>query len=163
MLLLYYVIKLIVCRFCISHLIILLFSVIFFLFTGNIIGDGPQLRDYVISLGVVQPLLSFINPEIPIGFLRNVTWVVVNLCRNKEPPPPQQTIKEILPALNILIHHQDTSVSPSFIQCYLTFLHTIYNVVIIYSGPSIQKGNLGKSPLDLPVLTSPHGIPPLPF
>ncbi|XP_045610372.1 importin subunit alpha-3 isoform X3 [Procambarus clarkii] len=77
---------------------------------GNIIGDGPQLRDYVISLGVVQPLLSFINPEIPIGFLRNVTWVVVNLCRNKEPPPPQQTIKEILPALNILIHHQDTSI-----------------------------------------------------
>lgn len=78
--------------------------------SGNIIGDGPQLRDYVISLGVVQPLLSFINPEIPIGFLRNVTWVIVNLCRNKEPPPPQQTIKEILPALNILIHHHDTSV-----------------------------------------------------
>ncbi|XP_069955536.1 importin subunit alpha-3-like isoform X2 [Cherax quadricarinatus] len=77
---------------------------------GNIIGDGPQLRDYVISLGVVEPLLGFINPEIPIGFLRNVTWVVVNLCRNKEPPPPQETIKEILPALNILIHHQDTSI-----------------------------------------------------
>ncbi|KAK3893053.1 hypothetical protein Pcinc_003099 [Petrolisthes cinctipes] len=77
---------------------------------GNIIGDGPQLRDYVISLGVVQPLLSFINPDIPIGFLRNVTWVVVNLCRNKEPPPPHPTIKEILPALNILINHQDTSI-----------------------------------------------------
>merc|ERR1739838_55759 len=77
---------------------------------GNIIGDGPQLRDYVISLGVVQPLLNFINPEIPIGFLRNVTWVIVNLCRNKEPPPPQPTIKEILPALNMLIHHHDTSI-----------------------------------------------------
>ena len=48
---------------------------------GNIIGDGPHLRDYVIQLGVVQPLLTFINPEIPISFLRNVTWVVVNLCR----------------------------------------------------------------------------------
>ncbi len=42
---------------------------------GNIIGDGPHLRDYVIGLGVVQPLLSFINPDIPISFLRNVTWV----------------------------------------------------------------------------------------
>lgn len=42
---------------------------------GNIIGDGPHLRDYVINLGVVQPLLSFIKPDIPITFLRNVTWV----------------------------------------------------------------------------------------
>lgn len=78
---------------------------------GNIIGDGPHLRDYVIELGVVQPLLSFIKPEIPISFLRNVTWVIVNLCRNKDPPPPIQTIKELLPALNALIHHSDTNVS----------------------------------------------------
>jgi len=77
---------------------------------GNIIGDGPHLRDYVIGLGVVQPLLSFINPEIPISFLRNVTWVVVNLCRNKDPPPPVQTIREILPALNMLIHHSDINI-----------------------------------------------------
>merc|ERR1712062_810024 len=36
---------------------------------GNIIGDGPHLRDYVIQLGVVEPLLSFISPDIPITFL----------------------------------------------------------------------------------------------
>ena len=36
----------------------------------NFAGDGPALRDYVISLGVVQPLLMFINPDIPISFLR---------------------------------------------------------------------------------------------
>ena len=77
---------------------------------GNIIGDGPALRDYVIQLGVVQPLLTFINPEIPISFLRNVTWVVVNLCRNKDPPPPVATIKEILPALSMLIHHSDINI-----------------------------------------------------
>jgi importin subunit alpha-4/3 len=77
---------------------------------GNIIGDGPCLRDYVIKLGVVHPLLSFIKPEIPIPFLRNVTWVIVNLCRNKEPPPPTDTIKEILPALNLLIHHTDVNI-----------------------------------------------------
>ena len=83
----------------------------FFFLPGNIIGDGPHLRDYVIELGVVQPLLQFISPEIPITFLRNVTWVVVNLCRNKDPPPPVQTIREILPALNMLIHHTDLNVS----------------------------------------------------
>jgi len=78
---------------------------------GNIIGDGPIPRDYVINLGVVPPLLTFIKPDIPITFLRNVTWVIVNLCRNKDPPPPVQTIKEILPALNVLIHHNDINVS----------------------------------------------------
>ncbi|XP_066456662.1 importin subunit alpha-3 isoform X2 [Eleutherodactylus coqui] len=77
---------------------------------GNIIGDGPQCRDYVISLGVVKPLLSFINPSIPITFLRNVTWVMVNLCRHKDPPPPMETIQEILPALCVLIHHTDVNI-----------------------------------------------------
>ncbi|UYV77513.1 KPNA4 [Cordylochernes scorpioides] len=86
---------------------------------GNIIGseeidvctgDGPVLRDYVIQLGVVQPLLSFIKPDIPLNFLRNVTWVIVNLCRNKDPPPPTDTIREILPALCLLINHVDTSI-----------------------------------------------------
>ncbi|XP_023555484.1 importin subunit alpha-3 [Octodon degus] len=77
---------------------------------GNIIGDGPQCRDYVISLGVVKPLLSFISPSIPITFLRNVTWVMVNLCRHKDPPPPMETIQEILPALCVLIHHTDVNI-----------------------------------------------------
>ncbi|KAK4880320.1 hypothetical protein RN001_008466 [Aquatica leii] len=77
---------------------------------GNIIGDGPHLRDFVIELGVVNPLLSFIKPDIPISFLRNVSWVIVNLCRNKDPPPPMHTIKEILPALNVLIHHTDINI-----------------------------------------------------
>lgn len=81
---------------------------------GNIIGDGPVLRDYVIELGIVQPLLSFIKPEIPISFLRNVTWVIVNLCRNKDPPPPIHTIEELLPALNLLIHHSDINVRRVF-------------------------------------------------
>ncbi|KAL4656935.1 importin subunit alpha-4-like [Arapaima gigas] len=46
-------------------------------------------------IGVVKPLLSFINPSIPITFLRNVTWVIVNLCRNKDPPPPIETVQEV--------------------------------------------------------------------
>jgi hypothetical protein len=79
------------------------------------VGDGPECRDYVIKEGAVKPLLAFINPNIPLPFLRNVAWVIVNLCRNKEPPPPLETIQEILPALNQLIHHTDINVS------YITF------------------------------------------
>lgn len=72
-----------------------IFNVISFTTIFISVGDGPQCRDYVISLGVVKPLLSFINPSIPITFLRNVTWVIVNLCRNKDPPPPMETVQEV--------------------------------------------------------------------
>lgn len=77
---------------------------------GNIIGDGPHCRDYVIDLGVVEPLLLFISRSIPITFLRNVTWVMVNLCRHKDPPPSMETIQQILPALLHLIHYSDVSI-----------------------------------------------------
>lgn len=73
---------------------------------GNIIGDGPHFRDYCLQLGILQPLLAFINPEIPLGFLRNVTWVIVNLCRAKEPPLAPEVVSIILPALALLINHE---------------------------------------------------------
>lgn len=89
---------------------------------GNIIGDGPELRDFCIEKGVVQPLLRFINDDIPIAFLRNVTWVLVNLCRHKEPAPSIETILQLLPALYLLINHTDTSVLVDTVWalCYLT-------------------------------------------
>ncbi|VDN60408.1 unnamed protein product [Dracunculus medinensis] len=77
---------------------------------GNIIGDGPVFRDYCVNLGIMEPLLKFITPEIPIGFLRNVTWVVVNLCRSKNPPPSTELVRMLLPALSVLIHHTDQSI-----------------------------------------------------
>jgi len=77
---------------------------------GNIIGDGPSLRDLVISHGVVDPLLSFIHPQTSTSFLRNVTWVIVNLCRNKDPAPPMETIKKLVPALASLIRHSDIDI-----------------------------------------------------
>lgn len=42
--------------------------------------------------------------------MRNVTWVIVNLCRNKDPPPAQHVIDELLPALFFLINNKDINV-----------------------------------------------------
>lgn len=74
------------------------------------LGDGPHFRDYCIELGIVDPLLKFVRPEVPLNFLRNVTWVMVNLCRSKDPPPSRQIVESLLPSLAMLIHHEDTSI-----------------------------------------------------
>ncbi|XP_046849167.1 importin subunit alpha-1-like [Xenia sp. Carnegie-2017] len=80
---------------------------------GNIAGDGPNLRDKVLSpeYGVVAKLLELMQRNgVQASYLRNVTWTVSNLCRNKNPPPPFEAVKELLPALAYLINYNDVEV-----------------------------------------------------
>ncbi|CAF4632437.1 unnamed protein product, partial [Rotaria magnacalcarata] len=46
----------------------------------------------------------------PVTFLRNVTWVLVNLCRHKEPPISLLAVRDILPALHYLIAYTDITI-----------------------------------------------------
>jgi len=77
---------------------------------GNIAGDGAQLRDAVINGGVLDPLLSLLNPDRSDGFVRNVTWTISNLCRNKNPAPPDFAVKKCLPSLAQLVHQDDAEI-----------------------------------------------------
>ncbi|XP_071509176.1 importin subunit alpha-5-like [Diadema antillarum] len=77
---------------------------------GNIAGDGPEMRDVVTRNGIIEPLLQLINPTTPVPFLRNVTWTLSNLCRNKSPPPSDEVVDRVLPVLQSLIHHCDKEI-----------------------------------------------------
>ncbi|KAJ6216938.1 hypothetical protein RDWZM_008095 [Blomia tropicalis] len=72
---------------------------------GNIIGDGAELRDFVLNNGVIEPLIRLFESNSSITFMRNLIWVIVNICRKKNPPPPIEAVKQLLPVLLYLLKH----------------------------------------------------------
>lgn len=77
---------------------------------GNIAGDGPECRDFTVQCGIIQPLLALIKPDMKMGYLRNITWTISNLCRNKVPHPSMESVQQVLPALAYLLSHSDQEV-----------------------------------------------------
>jgi importin subunit alpha-1 len=73
---------------------------------GNLAGDGPAVRDFVI--------VSALNAILRVKFqklsgLRNFTWTLSNLCRGK-PMPPIEALRLILPILVKMIYSTDDEI-----------------------------------------------------
>lgn len=69
---------------------------------GNIAGDGPELRDLVLSCGALGPLIANIAEPATLSLLRNCTWTLSNFCRGK-PQPALETIYPAIQALGMLM------------------------------------------------------------
>lgn len=103
---------------------------------GNIIGDCPRFRDMVIGYQFVPALLNLVRPDVDLNFLRNATWVIVNLCRNKDPHPHIDVIKQVIPALQYLITCFDLAVliDTAWALSYITELGPEYCQLVIDSS-----------------------------
>lgn len=77
---------------------------------GNIAGDSPECRDYVLNQGILIPLLQLLSKSTRMSMTRNAVWALSNLCRGKNPPPKFEQISPCLPVLSRLLFHCDADV-----------------------------------------------------
>jgi importin subunit alpha-6/7 len=77
---------------------------------GNIAGDSPEMRDFVLACGALPPLLNLLNDTRKVSMVRNATWTLSNFCRGKNPQPDWSLIQPALPMLAKLIYSLDDEV-----------------------------------------------------
>lgn len=93
---------------------------------GNIAGDGPKLRDYVLQENIMSPLLenlafSLDNGAEPKSVVRNGAWAISNLCRGSPSPSWNQVVVALPVIFRLLqVNDNDTLVDTCWALAYMT-------------------------------------------
>ncbi|CAG0917011.1 unnamed protein product [Notodromas monacha] len=97
---------------------------------GNIVGDGPDKRDYLLSLGFTTDIISCMKskPDIPPSFVKNLAWIISNLTRGRSPPPDYQTVKRFLPVLSYMLDYNNVE----------TVVDALWSLSYLSDGPNDQ-------------------------
>lgn len=106
---------------------------------GNIAGDGPALRDQVIAAGVIPLIRRLAESKVPSSTLKTIAWMISNLCRNRNPPPPFNEVRNCLPIIYELLSYKDSHILSEFIFRLTNFfnLQSVLNRLykrIVFSG-----------------------------
>lgn len=78
------------------------------------------------------------NSNFQISFLRNIVWVMSNLCRHKNPRPPFGKVEIMLPALAKLLRHDDNQI----LSKHQEFGGNAWNNSIVFSLQAMPRGPL---------------------
>uniref|UniRef100_A0A3B3ZC03 Importin subunit alpha n=1 Tax=Periophthalmus magnuspinnatus TaxID=409849 RepID=A0A3B3ZC03_9GOBI len=83
-------------------------------FINLVSSPHPHISEQAIwALGNIAGSLSSFHVFLIVlftAYLRNLTWTLSNLCRNKDPAPPLEAVVQLLPGLLHLLHSTDKEV-----------------------------------------------------
>lgn len=82
-------------------------------FIDSFLGESAKFRDKAVEHGLITALLNLFRQQHSFEFLRNIAWLVANLCRHVEPPISLDVVRQILPIFIYFLSNTDRMVRRS--------------------------------------------------
>ncbi|AFM99438.1 putative armadillo/beta-catenin-like repeat domain-containing protein [Encephalitozoon hellem] len=121
---------------------------------GNIAGDSEGMRDIILETGALDTVLGLLlklhESAIHIKIVRNLTWLLSNLNRGRNPPPNEQDMRKSLEVLFKLINIRD----PEVVSDAYWALSYIVDVSIQCSDAVLSSGTMSRTYSLLEALTN---------